>query len=101
MKRVCTNCGAEFGASTPRVTCSDQCARARRSAGGLTTKARDNRELGARAPRVGGGAGLTSGAGRSVMTARGLEVVDPVALAAAGVRLAECRGREWTEWVPL
>lgn len=102
MKRTCTNCGADFDAgSTKRRTCSEQCARARRSAGGLTTKARDNRELGPQAPRTGRGAGYASGAGRSVMIGGQLQVVDPVVLADRGVRLAERRGLEWTEWIPL
>lgn len=103
MRRLCTNCGADFEpGATKRRTCSDQCARARRSAGGLTSKAATNRELGRLPgrerpymPAVG------SGAGRSVVTERGFEVVDPAAMAAAGVRLAERRGREWAEWVPL
>lgn len=92
MKRVCTHCGGSV--TGYRKTCSEACRVQRYRAGGLEGN-RSQKE-----------AGLwwqhrSAGDARSVMIGGQLQVLDPVALAGQGVRLAEHRGAEWTEWVAL
>lgn len=89
MKRVCTHCGGPVAGY--RKTCSEACRIQRYRAGGLEGN-RSQKEAGRWWQH------RSAGDARTIRTENGLEVLDPVALAAQGVVLRDCRG---TIWEPL
>lgn len=88
MTRNCTHCGKPITTGRQR-TCSRACWRQRIRAGG---------EAGNVAQKAGAPRQFTPrgcGDARTVRTENGLEVLDPVALAAQGVVMRDCYGGIW------
>lgn len=87
MTRNCTHCGKEL--TGKRRTCSRVCMRQRHRAGGVAGNVAQ-KAAGANwwTPRGCGDA-------RTIQTEHGLEVLDPVALAAQGVVMVDAWGRPW------